>query len=89
LESRGPELDKNLSGCYKLIKLPHPSKEPGMRCPHLAKDVIYNCTSGELSEAPGGRCLRKYCKSELYLACPRFVAAAESARSFGFFRMSA
>lgn len=47
-----------------------------MRCPHLAKDIIYNCTSEEVYEAPGVPRLRKYCKSEAYITCPRFIAAA-------------
>jgi hypothetical protein len=60
-----------------------------MRCPHLTKDIIYSCDSEESSRAPGGPCLRKYCKSEAHLACPRFIAAREDARLSEFFRMTA
>jgi hypothetical protein len=60
-----------------------------MRCPHLTKDIIYNCDSEDSSRAPGGPCLKKYCKTEAYHSCPRFKAARGDARLLEFFRMTA
>jgi hypothetical protein len=59
-----------------------------MRCPHLEKDIIYNCTAGDMQSPPGGPCVRKYCKSEAYLKCPHFVVVSANAH-LGFFRMTA
>lgn len=47
----------------------------GMRCPHLTKDVIYVCESGQVPEVLKTPRLRKLCKCAGFHTCPVYITS--------------
>jgi hypothetical protein len=53
-----------------------------MRCPHLAKDVIYTCNFGRSPDVLESHALATYCKCAKFRSCNRYI---DSKRHIGYY----